>query len=130
VGIIVLTEQCDLQTLREAASNRANVDNDCIFASLRQAEYTAIIKEEFGYIPDVPNTLMYRECKNLFSTLAPQRAHDAMVEALQGRNRNSYLHQLVERLPTSLKMSAFASRLSKAEWQRFERVLSQSYTAP
>lgn len=114
-GIIVLTKKNTLKTVREAGSNKKNVKPDMIFDSLRQSEYTRIIKSCFGKVPDVPNTKIFRECKELFCTLKPETAHDAMVKELKKRSGKCDLGYLISSLPSSLSSYAVSTSVKKGK---------------
>jgi hypothetical protein len=61
-GIIILTERNTLSTFRKGLCNRENIKPEVLFSSLRKPEYLRVIKNFYGYIPDLPNTLIYRKC--------------------------------------------------------------------
>jgi len=126
IGIMILTDDLQIKTIREAKSNKHNVNPEFIFDTLRRNEYTRIIEKEFGYIPEVPNTLIYRECKDLFKKISPEIAHNHMVEALRQRSLDNYVLSLIPKLPQSLNMICLDNRLSKKEWSNFQVVLKKS----
>jgi hypothetical protein len=112
IGVILLTDRYTLQTVREASSNRAHVESGSIFDCLRRSEYSQLVKREFGYVPDVPNTMIYRECKKMVVGLEPTVAHDEMVELLKGRSSGATLKALLRDIPRSLKMLYLANKLT------------------
>ena len=98
IGILELTPRNTIRTVREAASRKHLIDQGVIFDSLRKKEYTSIIQEKFGFLPDVPNTQIYSKCKSLFLKLSPVDAHDAMVKALKTRGNNT-LKDFISSIP-------------------------------
>lgn len=124
VGILVLTERYRFHEAREAVSNKSNVDAASIFGCLRQSEYCDIIEREYGFVPDVPNTKIYAECKKLFSRLDPVAAHDRMVDALKRRLPNRVLAPLVDAVPHSLKLLSVVTDLTARQRSSFVSALS------
>lgn len=123
VGLIVLDDDLQLRTIRDARSNKHNVRSEIIFDTLRRKEYLQIIKKEFGRIPDVPNTLIYQKCKSLFRIIPPVKAHDYMVEALRKRAYSQDTTNRLEVLPDSLSMVCLDDKLTKNEWNNFCEVI-------
>jgi hypothetical protein len=65
VGIIELTKKNSLKEIKPAISNTALLDHSAIFKSLRKNEYINILETNSFQIPNVPNTLIFRECLRL-----------------------------------------------------------------
>lgn len=128
VGLMTLSEKGEIETKRVAITNKENVDPAVIFDSLRMPEYKLAVKMNFGFVPDVPNTKIYRECKKLFTQLSPEQAHKTMVEVLKTR-KQSFIKQLIKELPDSLKMTCLNSTLTKKQWVAFKEVLRKDYLA-
>jgi hypothetical protein len=117
IGLVVLNERHYLTTIREAVSGKRQVTPADVFDSLRQSEYSEIIENRCGYLPDVSNGRLYAACRQLFMTLSPEDAHDAMVGALKTRGRAKSLREFIESVPPSLKAASLACSL-KASLQR------------
>lgn len=112
-GILVLTDRNTISTIREPKSNKANINPAILFDSLRKAEYIRIIHEYYGTLPDVPNTQVYRECKNLFCKIPPVIAHALTIKILKGRNNSKILKEFINKAPSSI--SAYAMSISSQE---------------
>ncbi len=123
VGLMILTDRYSISTIREPTSQKLRVSPAVIFDSLRKPEYISIIKQQFGYIPDVPNTKIYNACKTLFVTLDPQVAHDEMVRVLKKRGSCFQLREFVTQMPDSLKAASIACKLSAREKSFFIALL-------
>jgi len=123
VGVLVLTDRHSIHSVREAQSHRAHVDPSAVFDSLSLGEYARIIREHFGSVPSVPRSQLYRVCKELFTQLAPETAHDSMVSALRRRGNCHSLRQFVASVPFSLKAASIASRLTQQEQTAFVGLL-------
>ena len=127
IGLILLTSNYTLKTIKIAPSNKSNTKPNVIFDSLRKPEYCKIIKEEFNYIPDVPNTRIYKESKKLFSTLTPTQAHDRMVAVLRNRNNSLSLRRFVEKVPKPLKLAALVTNLNSHQRTSFSNLLPSKF---
>jgi hypothetical protein len=115
---------------REAISNKANVDPIVIFNSLQRQEYLKIIKEEFGVsLRHLPNTQIYGEAKKFFAQLAPETAHDKMVEVLKLRKQTRRLVDFIMEVPDSLKAASLSIRLTNEERNRFLGLLNRGIGA-
>lgn len=115
VGLTLLTLTNDFSVIKQAESNKQNVLPSVIFDSLRKNEYTQIIKKYYGFIPDVPNTLIYSVCKNLFCNLEPSIAHDEMVLILSKRKEARRLRDFFVNLPPSLTAYAIGHTMTNIQ---------------
>ena len=127
IGILELTNRNTIKTIRQAKSGKNKVSPGTIFDSLRKSEYLAIIKKLHGSIPNVPNTQVYRECKNIFKTIPPELIHDSMVLLLKQRGDVHGLKNFIESVPYSLKAIALNSCLKEKETISFINNLNSSY---
>ena len=101
VGILVLTERDTISTFRNPKSNKENIKLAILFNSLRKTEYTNIIKRYYGTIPDVPNTIIYKVCKELFCKIPVSTAHDLTINVLKRRSDVKILKDFIEKAPSS-----------------------------
>jgi hypothetical protein len=133
VGIMVLADggyQFRKKPFREAVSNKGNVDPVIIFNSLQRREYLKVIKEVFGVaLTHLPNTQIYSKAKKYFERLAPETAHDAMVEALKYRRDTRRVADFVLDVPSSLKAASLSIRLTHEERTRFVNLLHKDITS-
>lgn len=126
-GIILLTDSLKLETVREATSDPGRVDPGEAMSCLRQAEYTWAVAQAFGEAPQVPNTYIYTACRNLFTQLKPERAHELLVAALRRRPRADKLGPFVDALPRSLKALGLTQPLSGLKRGKLLDALDRPY---
>lgn len=124
IGLMVLTDRNTIRTVRAPESLKQSVQPWVIFDSLRRDEYEQIIKSHIGAMPEVSNARMYQACRELFRTLSPETAHDAMVAVLKKRGSSRGLHEFVASVPPSLKALSLSCRLGSTEQARFADVLN------
>lgn len=112
IGLMELTCNYTIRTAREAKSIKARVEPEIIFDSLRKPEYLSIISKIYGDIPDVPNTRIYKICRDLFSRLSPEVAHDEMVRVLYKRGNKRTLNEFILGMPSCLRAYAISANLT------------------
>lgn len=125
VGLIEFTSKDTLKVLRKAESNINNLNLDVIFDSLRKSEYSSIIKTYYGYIPEVPNTLLYRECKKLFIKIPVGIVHKLVLEALKLRAKSKLDKKLVLKAPKSLKATMICNDFTKKQINNLSSALGE-----
>ena len=103
IGIIVLREDGALSVLRESPSNKQFTDPGTIFDCMRQSEYCHAVTQAFGFVPQVPNSQLYRRAREMFCSLPPDVAHDLMVDQVKRRGKKRPFVELIESAPVSLK---------------------------
>ena len=123
IGLMVLTDRNTISTVQKPESLKMAVQPSVIFDSLRKNEYEQIIKMNFGAIPNMPNTRMYQACRDLFCSLAPTVAHDAMVTVLKKRGDSKLLHEFIVSVPNSLKAAFASCKLTSAQQIQFLKLL-------
>jgi hypothetical protein len=116
-GILVLTNRNTISTIRESKPNKININQNILFDSLRKNEYIKVVKEFYGTVPDVPNTLIYRECKKLFCEIPPNTAHDLTMNILQKRSNTKVLKKFIKIAPRSLSAYALSICSEPAKMQ-------------
>jgi hypothetical protein len=116
VGLIEFTKKDTLSTVKEAESYSDKFDHTCIFKTLRKQEYLEIIQECYGGIPEVPNTLIFRECLKLAKQLDKCQFQRLAYENL--KERKLKFPQLLQdsRTPFELKHICYNMDLAENEY--------------
>jgi hypothetical protein len=112
-GIIILTERNTLSTFRKGLCNRENIKPEVLFSSLRKPEYLRVIKNFYGYIPDLPNTLIYRKCLEMFKSVPLGRGLKLVKAELKNRRKKEVLAEFFTLAPTSLTAYAISNGENK-----------------
>ena len=102
VGILTVTNKNTISTLRKSLSNKENINRGTLFDSLRKNEYLQVLKKLNETIPDIPNTMIFKECKKLFMKFSPNELHDTSMNVLKKRNDSKELSELIKTAPNSL----------------------------
>ena len=123
-GILVLTQNNTISTIRKAKSNKENIDPDILFDSLRKNEYTKIIKTHYGYIPNVPNTKIHRTCKKMYSGIPLDDVHELTIKVLKQRDNSQYFNHFIKKAPASLSAYALSISGQKKKMQNLENLFN------
>jgi hypothetical protein len=118
VGVLRLTSRYQISTLRDAIDLTESVSPAAIFDSIRTEEARMILLSYEVPIPDVPNTLLNSELRELFIRLRPREAHQGMVRVLKKTRNLLPLSDLVAQLPRSLQTAALSVPLRKLDHAR------------
>lgn len=124
IGLIVLTDNFTLHTIREAEIN-TDLDNISILKCLRKSEYTSIIMKYFGFLPQVSDFKFYTSCKELFSRIPSQKLHDLMIDELKKRTVREKDILSSPSVPDELKHICFCLDFDKKEYQVLNSVLNR-----
>jgi hypothetical protein len=85
VGLYVLGENEKLNEEMPSTSNAKSIKATDVFNCFRQDEYIALLNKMFGFVPNIPNTRMYKTCKKMFCTIEISEIHKAFESALRSR---------------------------------------------
>jgi hypothetical protein len=118
VGLLKLSSRNSISLVREAQDLPERTNSTTIFESIRLSEAKQILSLLKIKIPNVPNSELHIEMRNLFVDLPPQDVHTAMVKVLK-RTRNLLpLSTFINSLPTSLQSAALSCSIRKADQSR------------
>lgn len=101
-----------------------NLDHKCIFNLLRKSEYTNLLKEHFGFVPNVAPAFYYKECLKLFSTIDILLAQK--LTFLELKKRNKITTQELVSIPTELRSVVYFSNYSH-KTDKINHFLCQTY---
>ncbi len=124
VGVMMLSSRDRISTVREAEDRPERICPTTVFASLRSAEASAILKNLGVAVPNVPNTELHTAMRACFEGLDPAAVHVAMVETLKRSRDLAPLSALVNRLPRSLHAAALSIHVRRADHERIVEAVS------
>lgn len=127
VGILLLNQDMEIETIREAVSNLHNIDKQLMFDCLRKNEYLSIIEQAFGFIPNLPGTLIHAACKELFCTLKNRKAHTYFIEALKKRQLSEAQVSLVNNSSLALKCLLVEKKYSEKHCELIKFGLNNNF---
>lgn len=114
VGVYTMTPHdtiLDKKKIKEPIFYSDMLDHYSMFSILKTSEYTKLICDYYGEIPNVAPVFLFKTCFSLFQRIPVDDAHKLMLKALKGRNRiNKDLFDIV---PMELKSVVYFSKISK-----------------
>lgn len=126
IGIIELTARNALKTIKEATRNVASFNYEILFKTLRKQEYLELIDEYFNFIPEVPNTRIFKECLTLAKKIEVSLFQKMVIDKLKSRNI-SYPQKFQEKIiPESLKHICYTLDFSKNEYEKLGSFLNKN----
>jgi hypothetical protein len=122
VGILLLTPQFTIREFRPAMSNLLNVDCGVIFDTFRKEEWIEATRLQCGKIPDVRPLDLFDACRDLFTRVRPNNAHDMMVKLLK-RRRQIRKVDFAE-IPDYLAAAFVESAVPPKDWGKLRQQIS------
>jgi hypothetical protein len=86
VGLYELKENLQIGLVKNSNICNDFLNIDTLFKLLRKEEYCNLLKEKFGYLPDVPNTLFFKECINLANSIDVEEFQKLVFKELKKRH--------------------------------------------
>ncbi len=124
IGIIALTDNKTLKTVREASLNTAHLDSSTMMRCLRKGEYSNIIKRYFGAVPQTTPVRYYSACKELFAQIPRDELHGMMLAELKKRTiREKDKFASDDITPKELKYLFWNLDFNADSYQRFSEVM-------
>jgi hypothetical protein len=116
IGVIEFTQRNTFKEHKKAESNNHFFNHLTIFKTLRKAEYLDIVKNYFGYIPDVPNTKIFRACFELISSIEVMEFQRLTFNKLKKRKIKCPDLLESEKTPFELKQICYTLDFSEQEY--------------
>lgn len=117
IGIVLLNNKNRLETIKEAESDTRFFDFDTLFKVLRKQEYLDLTMCNFSYIPDVPNTRIYRCCYELLSKVDIEKFQKQVIAKLKERSIQNPKKLMSRKTPKELKYICNSLDLNEKEYE-------------
>lgn len=124
VGLISLSQENNFTVVNEALTDSNFLNNTVMLETLRKEEYSSIIQNYFGSIPQVSNIKFYRECQNLIQQIEPEKFHEMMLKKLREREIEEMNLVQSNNVPFELKHICLCSNPNKIEYQNLFNFLN------
>ena len=116
VGIIEFTSKNSLKIHKKAIQNSSKFEFDCMFKLLHKKEYLNLVKRNFGFIPDVPNTKIFRVCYDLLESIDILDFQKQVLTTLKKRNIDCPELLKSNDTPTELKHICYTLNFNSNEY--------------
>lgn len=101
-GIYEFNKDSALIVRKEAVYDNTNWDYEYLFKLLRKKEYTQIILDYYGLVPDVPNTRFFKECLTLCKRIEIADFRSQVFSNIKRRKKIGY--NIFDSFPLPLKL--------------------------
>lgn len=126
VGVLMLSARHRISTVREARERLDLIEPATLFDSIRLDEAINILKCRNIEIPDVPNTRIRKEMRDVFCTLAPQDIYPTFLNVMKRSRTLVSLEELIAGLPASLHAAALTVRTKPADHKNLMAAINSS----
>ncbi|QIO07396.1 sce7726 family protein [Acinetobacter shaoyimingii] len=121
VGVIVLTDQNTLRTIRQPVITE-ELDISLIMKSLRKEEYKSIAEKFYGLKIEVPNTRLYDLCEKIIKQQDPKLVKKALLSTLKSARKNHSF--AINSLPYSLTNALISFKFRQNDLQNLIKIFS------
>lgn len=118
VGVMELSSKHTISTIRPGENKPERTQSSAIFESINLQEAKIILRNLSIDVPEVPNTIMYDVCRDLFVKIPGHFAHKEMVSTLKRTRKLTALSGLVDELPPCLYSAALTSKIRRQDHGR------------
>lgn len=126
IGVIEFTHRNTFKEHKKAESNSNFFNHLTLFKALRKTEYLDIIDNYFGYIPDVPNTKIFRVCFELISSIEVIEFQKLTFNKLKKRKIKCPDLLESEKTPFELKQICYTLDFSEQEYNSLYTFLNKT----
>jgi len=127
VGVLVYTEEGEVSEYRAAISHKEYLDASFMMASLRKPEYSKLVKQLVGFLPQATPVFFYRACLEILEQLSVEEVHRMYCNILKSRidqQTNTYLTQ--GDLPSYAHFSFYQAKYNKNSYLTMINNLSKN----
>jgi hypothetical protein len=118
VGLIAFNEKSSLQTIKESVVDNSKLSHEVLFKALRKSEYISALRGLSVDIPEIPNTMIFRECLQLSKRIDILEFQTAVRDALKTRTLKCPDLLNSDKTPKYLKHICYSLNPSETEYRR------------
>lgn len=123
IGIIEFTNKNTLRTIKEAFTDKDYFDHSTIFKTLRKYEYLEILVDHYGFVPNVPNTQIFRDSLELVKQIDINTFQFLALQKLKERKLKCPEILESELIPKELKHLCYTLNFSQKEYDNLFKFL-------
>lgn len=127
VGLLLYTANGSVYELRAATARTESLDNTFMMGSLRKAEYTKLVKQLVGFIPEATPAFYYRSCLEVLRQFPVEQVQKEYCNILKQRidhQTNTYLNE--GEVPPYMNFSFYQSQFNKKSYLTMINNLSKN----
>lgn len=111
--------------IRPASKCIENLSTKHLLGMLRKPEYLGLFKEEFGFVPNVPNTQLFDYICHSLNELGAENLHKRVVSALLERRKKERVRIDLRCVPKPIKGYALYGKLQNATNLKLQNALNE-----
>lgn len=116
IGVIEFTRRNTFKEHKKAESNKNTFCHSVLFKTLRKTEYLEIIDEYFEFIPNIPNTKIFKVCLEMLSEIDVSEFQKMTFNQLKKRKIKCPNLLESKKTPVELKQICYSLDFSKEEY--------------
>jgi hypothetical protein len=124
IGVLEFTKRLTLKEIKKAEVDKTEFNHETIFKLLRKKEYLNIIYDYFGKIPNVPNTLLFRESLKLIKQININHFQSLVINKLKERKIKCPELLISDSIPSEIKHICYTLNFTKNEYLNLKNFLS------
>ncbi len=127
VGVLIYTEEGEVSEYRAAVKYTACLDASYMMSSLRKPEYSRLIKELVGFLPDVTPVFYYRACLEILTELPVEEVQAMYCHILKSRiDPQTNLYMTLGDVPSFVNFSFYQAKYNKKSYLTLINNLSKN----
>lgn len=124
-GIYVLDDDLNIEVIKSPVSQKERLDIKVMFKVLRKYEFENIIKQYYGFLPNVSQFKYYEVCFDLIKKINIEIFFEMFKAEL--KKRSVIIETEFLQLPDELKMLGYFSALKKKDYIGLNKFLEKPY---
>lgn len=125
VGIIEFTNKNSLKTYQKAHAVPSMYKFETLFKLLHKKEYLYLVERNFNFIPDVPNTKIFKVCYELLQNIDIVDFQKQILTILKKRNIECPEILMSKQTPSELKHICYTLDLNSNEYEQLFNFLNK-----
>lgn len=125
-GIVELTTSLTLKEHQKAESDKTHFDHTVIMKLLRKQEYLNILEGKLNYVPNVPNTLLFKECLKKIRSINIDEFQSLAFKQLKQRKLSEPELLLNAQTPKELRFICHSLNLNESQYYTLFELLNKS----
>lgn len=130
VGVKFLSDENKLETVKLAGSNIDSFEFDTVFKVLRKQEYLNLTQLFYNYIPEVPNTQIFRQCYELLAEINILDFQREVISILKLRREGATAQLNSRKIPEELKFACNSLDFKAEEYETLYHFLNKTIHVP
>lgn len=125
VGICILSKKNTLKFPKEPEENNGKLSHEVLFKVLHRKEFEAILKLQYGSLPNTTQVFYYDECFRLFSSIPIFILYPMVLAQL--KKRNHIIKEYYQNVPYELKSLLYFYNAKAKDYLNLSHFLNDKY---